>query len=333
MSAGESATDLNSIDLEALRWVHIMERGPLSGTQERELNAWSAADVRHQGALIRAQAAALSLKRLSALAAGRSPIETPTSQHITRRGAIALAASAAGALGLLGWENREWFEDLWAGTPYSSAVGEMKKVVLPDGSLMTLNTESEVRAHYTRHSREIHLTKGEVLFTVAHDAAREFVVRVGTWALVAMGTAFAVRRLNPTSMDIMVTEGIVEMLPRSPGVTAKRQKLTALQEASVNDSQVATHQLSDQELQRRLAWRMGLIVFEGETLRQVLSEMNRYSHRRFVVTDPELADRRIVGVFPTSDTQTFVQGMRATLGVEPIENGNTLLLQKKTRAE
>lgn len=326
MSAGESATDLNAVDLEALRWVHTMERGPLSADQQRELNAWSAADVRHQGALIRAQAAALSLKRLSALAGGRSLIETPTSRHMTRRGVIAVAASAAGALGLLGWESRERLGDLWAGTRYISALGEMKKVVLPDGSLMTLNTESEVRAHYTRHSREIHLTKGEVLFTVVHDAAREFVVRIGTWAVVAVGTAFAVRRLNPSSMDIMVAEGTVEMLP--PEATANRQRLTAMQEATVNDSLIATHQVSDQELQRRLAWRTGLIVFAGETLREALSEVNRYTRRQLVVTDPELAARRIVGVFPAADTQTFVQGMRATLGVYPVESGNTVLLRK-----
>jgi len=325
MSAAGSATDLNAIDLEALRWVLLMERGSLPADQQRQLSAWITADVRHRGALIRAQAASLRLNRLSALAGGRSVFEAPAHGLVSRRRALAIAASAAGTLGLLTWESREWLEDLLAGTRYSSATGEMRKVVLPDGSIMTLNTQSEVRAHYTRHTREIHLTKGEVLFTVAHDPSREFVVRIDSWSVAAVGTAFDVRRLNRTSLDIAVTEGVVEMRPPAQ----PHQRLIALQEASLDGAgQIAVRQISDAELQRRLAWRTGLIVFDGETLRQALSEMNRYSRRQLAVDDPDLAERHIVGVFPTSDPETFVQGMRSTLGVELVESGNTLLLRR-----
>jgi transmembrane sensor len=208
----------------------------------------------------------------------------------------------------------------------------MKRVVLPDGSVMTLNTQSEVRVHYTRHSREIRLTQGEVLFDVVHDATREFVVRIGTWAVFAVGTAFAVRRLNPSSLNITVTEGVVEVLGRRPTDAGFRSRLAELQEASVDgDDRLTIQSISTEELQRRLAWRSGLIVFDGETLSQALLEMSRYSRRQLTVEDPELARRRIIGVFPTSDTQTFIQGMRATLGVETVENDTTVLLRPGTR--
>jgi transmembrane sensor len=204
----------------------------------------------------------------------------------------------------------------------------MKQVVLPDGSVMTLNTRSEVRARYTPHSREIHLTQGEVLFNVVHDAAREFVVRVGAWKVFAVGTAFAIRRLNPTALDIAVTEGVVEMLAQHPKEGEFRSRLAALQEASADgDDRLTIREVSAEELQRRLAWRTGLIVFDGETLRQALAEMSRYSRRQLTVDDPALAERRIIGVFPTSDTQTFIQGMRSTLGVETVETDTTVLMR------
>ena len=321
--------NLNRIDLEALRWLHIVEQGPLSEDHRREFSAWIATDIRHRGALIRARAASLRLNRLSALAGGRSVLVSPLQPVITRRRAMtALAASAAGALGFLTWEGREWLEDLRSGTRYVCDIGEMKQVVLPDGSVMTLNTRSEVRAHYTRHSREIHLTQGEVLFNVVHDATREFVVRMGTWAVLAVGTAFAVRRLSPTSMDITVAEGVVEVLAQHPTDEGFRSRLAALQEASADgDDRLTIHEVSAGELRRRLAWRSGLIVFDGETLRQALAEMSRYSRRQLTVEDPALAERRIVGVFPTSDTQTFIQGMRSTLGVETVETDTTVLLR------
>ena len=329
MSAGESATDqnLNSIDLEALTWLHILERNRLSDDQRRQFNAWVAADIRHRGALIRARAAGLRLDRLSALAGGRSVLESREPPIMSRRRMLAaMAAPAAGALGFLAWEGREWLGKLGGGTRYACDIGELKKVVLPDGSLMTLNTQSEVKEHYTRHSREIHLTKGEVLFDVVHDATREFVVRTGAWTVLAVGTAFAVRRLNPTSVDVTVTEGVVEMLPPRPLDTEHRSTLNAFQQASIDgDDRLAIRQVSPQELQRRLAWRSGLIVFDGQTLRQALAEMSRYSRRQFRVDDPELAERSIIGVFPTSDTGLFIQGMRATLGVQTVESDTTVL--------
>ena len=331
MSAGESATDLNlnSIDLEALRWLQIMERSRLSDDQRHQFNAWVKADIRHRGALIRARAAELRLNRLSALAGGRSVFESRQPPIMTRRRMLAaMAAPAAGALGILAWEGPEWLAKLGGGTRYVCDIGELKKVVLPDGSLMTLNTRSEVREHYTSHSREIHLTKGEVLFDVVHDVTREFRVRTGAWTVLALGTAFAVRRLNPTSMDVMVSEGVVEMVPSRPLSTEPHSRLAALQQASIDgDDRIAVREVSAQELQRRLAWRTGLIVFEGQTLRQALAEMSRYSRRQLRVEDPELAERSIVGVFPTSDTGLFIQGLRATLGVETVESDTSVLFR------
>jgi len=70
------------------------------------------------------------------------------------------------------------------------------------------------------------------------------------------------------------------------------------------------------------------VVFDGEPLREALVQMNRYSHRRIVVDDPELAERRIAGVFSTTDIQTFVSSMSATLGVEAVGNSDVVLLRR-----
>ena len=56
MSVGDDGTDPNEVDLEALRWTQLTERGALSTEQERQREAWIAADIKHKGAFIRAQA-------------------------------------------------------------------------------------------------------------------------------------------------------------------------------------------------------------------------------------------------------------------------------------
>src|SRR5947209_1235861 len=98
MSSGAQDTNLNEIDLEALRWLAMMEYGPLSSHEQLRFQAWVAADTRHKGAVIRAQAASLRLERLAALAAGRSVLQPPPPRailpprNITRRRMLAGAA-------------------------------------------------------------------------------------------------------------------------------------------------------------------------------------------------------------------------------------------------
>ena len=340
MSVGANQADLNELDLEALRWLALMERGPLRPQEQRRFAAWVAADIRHQGAMIRAQAASLRLDRLAALAGGHSVLESLPQKLITRRGMMAAAASVAGLMGIGAWLARGRIEEIWGDTSYTSGVGEMKKVELADGSVITMNTQTEIRVRYTGERRDIRLVRGEAMFAVTHDAKRPFAVRVGEWSAVAVGTAFAVRRLdelahsyglahsNGPTTDVTVTEGIVQLLPVNRSVSEAR-RLTANQRALIGaDGKIEVDEVSDSEIGQQLAWRTRLVVFTGEPLREAIAEMNRYSHSRIVVSDPELEERRIVGVFSTADTQTFVSAMTATLGVEAIGKGNVVLLRR-----
>jgi len=334
MSSGADEIDLNEIDLEALRWLAMMEHGPLSSQEQLRYNAWLAADTRHRGSIIRAQAASLRLERLAALAGGRSILQPPPQRallppkNITRQRMLMAAAAAAGLAGIAAWVGRDWIDETWGGAVYTSNVGELKKLTLQDGSVLTMNTQTEIRVHYTRERRDISLIRGEAMFTVAHDASRPFEVRVGNWTARAVGTEFAVHRLDEATTNITVTEGVVQMLPPDRNSAAAEPRLTANQEATVGgNSTIAVSQISATEVGTQLAWRTHLVVFSGVPVREALAEMNRYSRKRIVVNDPEILQRRIVGVFSTVDSQTFISALQATLGVEAVESGNTVLLR------
>jgi transmembrane sensor len=334
MSSGAHDTSLNEIDLEALRWLAMMEQGPLPSPEQLRFQAWVAADIRHQGAFIRAQAASLRLERLAALAGGRSILQLPPPRallpprNITRRRMLIATAAAAGVAGMAAWFGGDRLEETWGGTLYTSNVGELKKVTLPDGSVLTMNTQTELRVHYTREHRDISLVRGEVMLTVAHDATRPFGVRAGKWTALAVGTEFAVRRLDEVTTDITVTAGVVQVSPSSRDITAAGRRLTADQKATVSaGGTIQVTQVSATEIGAQLAWRSHLVVFSGVPLREALAEMNRYTRKHIEVNDSEVSQRRIVGVFSTVDSQTFITAMEATLGVEAVESGNAVLLR------
>jgi transmembrane sensor len=335
MSSGEKQTEQNEIDLEAFRWLSLLERGPLAPQERNRFAAWVGADIKHKGAMIRARAASLRLERLAAFAGGRCVLQSlphrksVLQKYTTRREMLAATLSAAGLMGIGAWLGREWIEEMSGGTGYATRVGELKTVVLEDGSVITLNTQTELHVQYTRERRDIHLIRGEAMFTVAHDAIRPFAVQAGEWTAVAVGTAFAVRQLGGPTTDVMVTEGVVQVLPIDRRAYEAQPRLIANQKALLGaDGKIEVYSVSDTEIGLRLAWRTRLLVFTGEPLGQALVEINRYNRRHIMVDDPELAERRIVGVFSTSDIQTFVSAMTATFGVEAVETGNGVLLRR-----
>jgi len=163
---------------------------------------------------------------------------------------------------------------------------------------------------------------------VAHEATRPFGVRVGNWTALAVGTEFAVRRLDEATTDITVTEGVVQMLPPNRSGSDAEPRLNANHKATLGaGGTIEVSQISTTEMGAQLAWRTHLVVFSGVPVREALAEMNRYSRKRIVVNDPEILQRRIVGVFSTVDSQTFISALQATLGVEAVESGNTVLLR------
>lgn len=335
MTEEDPGTELNPIDLEAIRWVQLMDSGALAPEDQRQLDAWLTESSRHQGALIRARAASLHLDRLAALARGGSAVESPpprrgVNTHRTPRRwrVLAAAASVVGVVGLGASLYREQIQDRWGGIDYVSNRGELKEVTLADGSVLTLNTQTEVRVHYSHERRDIHLIRGEALFNVAHEPARPFDVRVGEWTVTALGTAFTIHQAAAAATNITVTEGVVELRHSDASYVGPPPQLTHNQEALLHgDGSMELLPASDSDIAKQLAWRRHLVVFTGEPLRQALMEMNRYSPRPIVAEDPELAARQIVGVFSTLDTQTFVSGMEATLGVKAVESNQSIVLR------
>ena len=94
--------------------------------------------------------------------------------------------------------------------PYATAVGEQKSVTLADGSVVELNTNSQMIVEYSKGYRNIHLVQGEMHFNVAKDATRPFRVYARNSRVQAVGTAFTVY-LAAEDVEVYVTEGRVAL--------------------------------------------------------------------------------------------------------------------------
>ena len=98
---------------------------------------------------------------------------------------------------------------------YETGLGQQTLFTLADGSIVHLNTQSELTVHMTENSRNLELIQGEAMFEVTKDPSRPFRVRSGDITVEAIGTQFNVYR-GDNGVHVTVVEGSVKVEPVAP---------------------------------------------------------------------------------------------------------------------
>jgi transmembrane sensor len=186
---------------------------------------------------------------------------------------------------------------------YASAHGEVRNVRLPDGSSMTLDTDSVAQAHFSPAERSIRLLKGRGLFEVAKDVARPFAVDAVDRRVVALGTRFEVDTTGD-ALRVSLFRGKVAVQPLAPG--ARTVVLNPGQRFSEKNG-LNTVQSIDTTADERPGWVSGFIDFDDTPLREAATEINRYSRTQIAVGNPTVAAIRVSGQFRTGDAARFAQ--------------------------
>jgi len=293
------------IDDTAAEWAARADRGALAPHEAQALDTWLAEDPRHLGAYARAGAVLAHFDKAKALGPDFEPAaETPSMP--SRRGALsALAATvaitaSAGAItyGLI-------FRR------YSTKRGEMRRVALPDGSTVTLNTASTVVVDFVNGRRSVRLERGEALFSVA-KGARPFEVQAGGVQLKATDAVFNLRQRADRQVEVLVCNGVVDVADGSNIARLRKSTVAYARPAAP----VSAKPVTGDDVSRRLAWREGMIAFHGETLAEAAQEFARYSDQRIVIDDPEVARRTVVGLFVANDPAGFAEAVATSFGLD-----------------
>jgi transmembrane sensor len=221
----------------------------------------------------------------------------------------------------------------------ATTLGEQRSVLLDDGSVVQLNTDSRIRVKIDSTVRYVELLQGEAIFQVAKDKARPFQVDSGTVIVEAIGTRFNVYR-QEEQVVVTVVEGIVavstvgtaeeELEQYSQQHVASRQENAIAPSRKQSDPiiqmkvghQIAVsndgtiHQLEAVNLDRVTAWTQRRLVFDNDTLETIVNEFNRYNRESLIVADPNLQSRRITGVFNANDPDVFLALLQSLGGVQ-----------------
>lgn len=220
---------------------------------------------------------------------------------------------------------------------YATAIGELQVQTLADGSIVQINTDSQVQVDYSDSLRKIRLLRGEAHFDVSDDPDWPFEVYAGKGMVKAVGTAFSVR-LSQDKVKVTVSEGRVDLAVVADRVNSQKYQpvLETIGTLGHGQSAVFSSQavnaerrdggigsivpeidtLAEQELARRLSWREGYLVFAGEPLSYVIDEVNRYTPMTIDIADPALSQLRIGGRFKVGELDAMFDVLQSSFGIQ-----------------
>ena len=342
----------NQCQEEASHWLVKLDCGALSQSDSDAFRRWLDASPANREAITRLAKTWDDMDLLSELSElfplSKHSLEQQTSTPAKHRPLIKQAFMVAASLLVvltLGWSvQNNWmgFTNTTHDSILKTAIGEQSNFVLADGSTATLNTDSLVAVAINDEQRDIRLIKGEAHFDVAHNPDIPFVVHAGTGMIRAVGTAFTVY-LKDDHVEVTVTEGKVEIIsaPDSshsvqPDNNTGKMLTTvgAGQLAAYDDGLRSVQTVKPEVIARKLAWRTGMLEFEGETLEHAVKEISRYTRTKLVISDPDIRNTRVAGYFKAGDIPTLLSTLKNNFGIDANHvNDNLVYLSRLDSTE
>jgi transmembrane sensor len=292
---------------EAVAWFARLQLGALTPAEQARFDAWRAASPendRHCRALESIWSAAGQLPRDQMRTILKQTDRPPLYRRRDFLWGMGAAATAAVAAGVV---LPTWLQEPAAyTTEVASRHGERRTVTLPDGSILTLNTDTRASVAYYSGRRVVRLEAGEILFSVQPDKARPFTVVAGAAEVLVTGTVFNVRR-EGVQTTVAVESGTVRF---SSGSWWDRQttQLTAGLYSRLDGAQrVMPAQRGN--VAALIAWQRGRLIFPDTPLATAVAELNRYLVRPLRIADPSLGSLRIAGTFNIDDPDAMLDAL------------------------
>lgn len=206
-----------------------------------------------------------------------------------------------------------------------TAYGEVRRVKLPDGSIVTLNANSTIRYEKEWDSgqpRQVWLA-GEAFFQVTHTSTHQkFLVHTGDLQVEVLGTSFNVWQRGPQTKIVLSTGKVKldfqdrkEPVIMQPGeMVAVRKGQPAITRRTVNP-------------QLYTAWREHKLIFRETPLGDVIELIRHTYGYRVKVTDPGLLAKKITSRVMHDDLDLLLELLAESLDAEIRKTDRTIVIE------
>lgn len=197
-------------------------------------------------------------------------------------------------------------------TSYQTAYGEIQKISLPDGSIVTLNANSTLKLDPNLKNeamREVWLD-GEAYFDIAKLNGAKFIVHTPEAQVEVLGTEFNVSTRRKQT-KVILHEGKVKLhTPNSKPVLMKPGDM-----ATVSDKNKAI-QLKMIQPEQYDVWRESVVVLDDKTISEIAEMLEDTYGIVIQFENSQFLNKKLTGKLSLKSTDDFVENLATILDIE-----------------
>ncbi len=209
----------------------------------------------------------------------------------------------------------------------TAKAGNMEQV-LPDGSVVSLHKGSQITypSSFSSNTRNVEL-KGEAYFKVTHDKTKPFIVASGDARVEVLGTQFNVNTKSASgNMEVILTTGKVSVYYQ--GKTQANVVLAPGEKAVVNAENKLISKSFNTDI-NYMGWKTRVLVFDNETLGQVVNTLRNVYQIPITLADSQLSACRVTASFNDQSLESVLQVIKETLDLQLKENVKGIVISGK----
>ncbi|MGF7156085.1 FecR family protein [Novosphingobium gossypii] len=207
---------------------------------------------------------------------------------------------------LAGREGLSIFAPSARAATYETTIGEVRSVVLGNGTRLTLDTNTRLSIGPVGRALRIEIVRGRFRAETA-DKAQTFVVVAGQETVRVKGASFDAASISK-GIRLIAVDAPLELGPEDEDPST--QVLAPGARAPHGAIDPAMPDIRSDE-----NWVTGMLTLDATRLDEAITAINRYNTVQIRLTDQGLASRRISGAFRVADPQTFAANVARLLGV------------------
>jgi len=249
-------------------------------------------------------------------------------------------------------------------TEVISPLGSRTQLKLADGTKVWLNAGSTLKYanNFSKENRAVQI-EGEAFFDVTHDPLHPFIVNASSVSLKVLGTAFNIRAYRDENtiettlvrgkVEIQKTsnaagEQIITLKPNEKATYIKNENKLFVNKEILPDKKdenkepqpevqptektnsEGTIQKPTIEVENTIAWKEGYLVFDNESLSDIMVTLSRRYNVNFTYSNKEVLQYRFSGKFKETTLEQVLQAIMLTSPVEAVVKQNQVSIRENT---
>jgi transmembrane sensor len=224
-------------------------------------------------------------------------------------------------------------------TEISAGKGVRKKIILPDGTQVWLNSNSRLTFNNDLNtaSKRMVLLTGEAYFDVVKNKHRPFIIQTSKVSIKVLGTAFNVKAYPTDSItETLLIRGAIELtvagnqkqkILLKPGEKLRLADNTPGEKYSILPSDtpekrkisienIKPVEIESQEYIEETSWITDKLIFKNESLRELAPRLERWYNVKIHVNNGAINNYHFTGIF---QNETIEQALKAMQLIRPFK--------------